>query len=118
MKKEELKYDLDELDKQGQAYMDTFKKKMKAICEEILGNMYVDLMPHIESDTWTNYRNVLRNEYENDLKTSYFKSEYGVRFRRLIFQENKKEMVDLINKDLLKENKKLTDILNRQRDMY
>ena len=65
--KEEFKYDPAELDKQGQSYMDTFKKKMKALCEEILGDVYVDLMPHIESDTWTNYRNVLRDEYEYEL---------------------------------------------------
>lgn len=116
--KEEFKYDPAELDKQGQSYMDTFKKKMKALCEEILGDVYVDLMPHIESDTWTNYRNVLRDEYEYELKNSKFKSEYAVRFRKVIFQENRKEMAELINQDLLEENKKLNKRLSTDWNRY
>ena len=45
----------------AQALIDKFKvelhKAAEPIIEKIIRDMYCDIVPHIESDSWTNYRN-------------------------------------------------------------
>lgn len=56
---------MSEIDKEqlGQEYMDKFKERMKKLADEVLGDIYCNLMPHIEHDSWTNYRNYLNEGF-------------------------------------------------------
>lgn len=105
----DLKYDAEKLQKEGQAFIDKFREKMKAIADETLGELYVNIMPYIETDTWTNYREELRLELEHEYKYSKFKEDWAVNFRRAVFVENREEISKLIEQDILKRIKHLED---------
>jgi len=90
------------LEQEGQEFINKFKSKMKDACEEILGNVYCDLMPQIASDAWINYRNVLRNRFARENAKDEALSEWGTDLRKKIFQENKKEIIKMLNEDLVK----------------
>lgn len=106
----DVKYDSEKVQAEGQAFIDKFRKKMKDISEEILGEVYVNCMPYLETDTWTNYREALRSELEHEYKYTRFKEEWAVNFRRAVFVENREEISKLIEKDILKRIKDLEDI--------
>ena len=42
---------------EAQALINNFKDEITKIAENAIGNMYCDVAVHIESDSWTNYRN-------------------------------------------------------------
>lgn len=105
----DLKYDEEKLVKDGQAFMDRFRNKMRDIADETLGDLYVNVMPHIEMDSWQNYRNVLRSELEHEYKFSKFKEDWATNFRRAVFVENREEISKLIEADILKRIKHLED---------
>lgn len=105
----DVKYDEEKLQKDAQEFMDSFRTKMKAIADETLGELYVNILPYIETDAWTNYREALRIELAHEYKYKTFKEPWAVNLRRAIFVENRDELTDLINKDLLKRVKDLED---------
>lgn len=105
----DVKYDQEKLQIEAQNFMDSFKEKLKSIVDETMGEAYVNIMPYCESDTWTNYREALRIELENEYKHSAFKNEWATNLRRTIFKENQEELSQLISKDLLKRIKELED---------
>lgn len=105
----DIKYDAGVVVKQAQGFLDSFKKRMSELADEILGEVYVNCMPHIETDTWTNYREFLRIELEHEYKYSKFKDDWAVRFRRAVFVENREEFAELVSNDILKRIKDLED---------
>lgn len=105
----DVKYDPEKLNKEGQEFMEKFRARMKDIAQETLGELYVNLMPYLETDTWTNYRETLRVELEHEYKFSHFKKEWAVNFRRAVFVENREEISKLIEQDILKRIKHLED---------
>lgn len=105
----DLKYDEEKLQKESQEIMDGFRKKIKDVIDECLGDLYVNIMPYVETDTWTNYREALRLELEHEYKYSKFKSEWARNFRRAVFVENRDEMIPLLEKDMYDRLKSLED---------
>lgn len=105
----DLKYDSNKLEKDAQEFLNKFKIKMKAISEEILGEIYVNIGPYIETDQWINYREALRIELEHEYKYSTFKADWAINFRRAVFVENREEISKLISEDILKKIKHLED---------
>lgn len=96
----DVKYDSGKLQKEAQEFIDSFKIKLQEIINIALGEAYVNLMPYIETDAWTNYREALRLELEHEYKFSKFKSEWAKDFRRAVFVENRDEMQKLIKSDM------------------
>lgn len=45
--------------------IENFKKELKHCAEVAIGNLYTEVMPYIESDSWLNYREALRLELQN-----------------------------------------------------
>lgn len=113
----DLKYDAEKLQTEAQAFMDSFRMKMKSIADETLGELYVNIMPYGESDTWINYREALRIELEHEYKYSHFKKEWATNFRRAVFVENREEISKLIEQDILKRIKHLEDC-RQEYDMF
>lgn len=105
----DLKYDQEKLQIESQEYIDKFRNKMKAIADETLGELYCNIMPYCETDTWTNYRESLRLELEHEYKFSTFKQDWAKNFRRAVFVENREEISKLIEQDILKRIKHLED---------
>lgn len=105
----DIKYDNEKLVEDGQAFMDSFKAQMSSIVQNTLGEAYANLLPYIETDAWTNYREELRIELEREYKFSRFKQEWAVNFRRAVFVENREEISKLIEQDILKRIKHLED---------
>ena len=106
----DINYDPEKIQEEAQSFIDSFKVKMKAIAEETLGELYSKVMPYIETDTWTNYREALRMELEHEYKYSKFKKDWATSFRRAVFVENREEISNLIGQDIIKRIKFLEDL--------
>jgi hypothetical protein len=105
----DVKYDAEVLANQAQNYLNNFKSRMGYIAEECLDELYTNVIPYLETDTWTNYRESLRLELEHEYKFSKFKEPWATNFRRAVFVENRKELAELIQEDILKRIKHLED---------
>jgi hypothetical protein len=95
-----------ELDEQGRtdavALIEAFKKKMAKVAEEALSDLYCDVLPHIETDAWTNFKNTLLAglcDYRNSKKYPYeFRS-----IRKAIFEQFREEIIADLNQDMVDE---------------
>ena len=94
------------------------EEKMKKVQEETLGEIYCELMPHIEHDSWTNYRNYLQEGFTNGWIKDDFRRSFHADLRRTILRENKEELLGLLNQDLVERVKSLELQLNRKYDNY
>lgn len=101
----------DEGKKEMQEFLDKFKQKMLKTAEETISSLYCDISHHIETDHWTNFREHYRIEVQNNFKYSKCKecSEQARIFRRTLVQENKDELIPLLNQDLAKRVHELED---------
>jgi len=115
---QDLKYSEEEIAEQGQKYIDQFKEKMKKVADEVLGDIYSNLMPHIESDSWTNYRNYLQYGFSKEWVSDKWRQSYHVELRKQILLEHKAELVPLLNEDLVKRVEVLENELKRTYDRY
>jgi len=104
-----IKYDSEMMQIEAQAYLDSFKARMKKTADEIIGELYSNVMPYLDTDTWTNYREALRLELEHEYKYSKFKCAWAKNFRRAVLVENRDKLVELLNHDLLERIKTLED---------
>jgi hypothetical protein len=109
VKRQDVKYDSDKLQADAQCFIDSFKVKMRSIADEAMGELYSKVMPYIETDAWTNYREALRIELEHEYMYSNFRDDWASNFRRAVFVENRDEISDLISKDILKRIKHMED---------
>lgn len=105
----DLRPDAETIESDAEEFLLKFKSRMKAVTEEVMGELYVNCLPYIETDAWTNYREKLRLELEYEYKFSTFKQEWAQNFRRAVFVENREELSKLIAQDILKRIKHLED---------
>ena len=115
----ETKYPLyPELTEQGkieaQAIMDSFKPRLKDMMDEALGELYCDVIQHIESDTWSNFRTSIIDAMRGYKMTGESKMmDYELKvIRDAVYNDHKDELIKDLNKDLLEENARLTDKIN------
>ena len=108
----------DEAKQEAEQLLSMFTEKMQGIAEEIIGDVYVKLMPYIDTDTWSNVRNQfiddlrhypqLCNHHAYDIKA----------IRRKMLDEYRDEIVNDIITDLQDENKRLNNrITELQQDL-
>lgn len=104
---------------QAQALVNCFKEDLKKAAEEVLSTLYTDVVPHIQSDSWLNFRNDLLDAlkgYSNvKLKMPHdFKT-----IRRNMLRDFHDEIIADLNQDLVEEVAALkTRIEQMQRDRY
>ena len=101
--------------KEAQALIDEFKKRLTAAAEEVIGTLYCDVMPHIESDSWTNFRNHLMDGLRN-YGNRKIQGEYDFKgIRQAILREFRDEIIADLNQDMIAEiadlKKKLEDAM-------
>lgn len=95
--------------KEAQRIMDSFKHKLAKLMEEVMADLYTDVSYYIESDHWTNYRNALMDGFKGYTggKPNH---EYDYKeLRQAIYRNHKDEIVKDLNQDLVEENEKLME---------
>jgi len=91
-------------------HMNCVKKKLKSTIEEILSDVYTDIIPYAYGDALTNFRNAMANDLITDKPCLY-----GTRqaeLRQKIWETHKSEIVELLNQDLLKEHERLNRLVD------
>jgi hypothetical protein len=100
-----------ELTEQGkeeaQRIMDSFKPKLAKLLEEVMDDLYTDVVCYVESDHWCNYRNAIMDGFKG-YGHETVNHEYDFKdLRQAIYENNKEEIVSDLNEDLVKENESL-----------
>lgn len=96
-------------EKEAQQIMDSFKPKIKALVDELMGELYCNVSYHVESDHWSNYRNELMDGFKGYAKGASIHQHDFAELRKAIYDNNKKEIVSDLNQDLVKEVKRLEE---------
>jgi len=95
---------------EAQQLMTRFEKDLNTfICDkvnEIKSEFYCKILPHIESDSWQNFRNYLINGICNYDNKQHSKSDFD-RIRRSILVNHREDLVKDLNQDLIKEIERL-----------
>jgi len=79
-----------------------FKREMKQISDHVIGDLYSEVLPYIESDAWLNYREHLRLEVQNKYinKETLTSDEAWAKFiREAIFVQFREELEQGIIRD-------------------
>lgn len=114
--------ELSEIGKQEtEAIFIKYKKRLKDVMEECLGELYVDIADHIESDSWINFRNTLMNGFR-DYSNRKVQGEYNFKeIRTEIYNQFREEIIKDLDKDnlqkieeLQEDNKRLKKLLNEE----
>ena len=99
---------------EAQALVNAFKIKLTKAAEEAISNLYIDIIPHIESDSWMNFRHDLLSGLKN-YGNRTIQSPYDFKeIRQAILRLHKDEIVSDLNQDMLE---RIAD-LEKQLDKY
>lgn len=83
------------------ALIERFKAELRKVAENAIGDLYVDVLPHIESDAWTNFRNALMDGFRN-YGNRKIQGEYDFReIRQAILREHRAEIIADLDQDNL-----------------
>ena|SRR3990167_10086974 len=91
-----------------------FKARISDVIKELLGELYVDIIPHISSDSWSNYRNELMDGFK-DYNNRLVQGEYDFKqIREKIYKDYREEIIKDLNQDMIKEIENLKAHIKRQ----
>lgn len=108
----------EEGEKEAVIILKTFHDRMKKVCEETLDQFYVDVLPYIETDSWTNYRNQLMDGFRNYNNRKVQGEHDFARIREEIYKQFRDDIIKDLNQDLVKEIaslKEQIEIMHRNR---
>lgn len=86
--------------------LEKFKRELSKAAEQTISNFYCDILPFIETDAWTNFRNALLDglcDYNNRHDSQYAFQ----KIRQAIYKEYRDEIIVDLNQDLVQENERL-----------
>ena len=96
------------------ALIERFKQAMRKAAEDVIGDLYADVMPYIESDAWTNFRNELLDGFK-DYGNRKIQSEYDFKtIRQEILKHHREEIINDLNQDLLERIAVLEKLLDNE----
>lgn len=99
--------------------VERFKSKLQACASETIGELYCNLLPHIETDSWTNYREECRLElqkYYANAEAMTDEGAWAMYVRKAIFEQFRPELEKGIIADLQKQITQLQTWLNERRN--
>jgi RNA processing factor Prp31 len=104
---------------EAQELLNKFKTKAKSVLDNLLddylGEVYCNILPEIESDSWSNYRNTVIDAYKNYLNKD--KRDYDFKeIRQKIYLEYKEQIDADLNQDNLDKIKKLEKEIEQMRE--
>ncbi len=117
---EENKYPLfpeltDEGKIQAKNLIDKFEHQLKLNAIKLMGEItdtfYSDVLHHIESDHWQNYRNTIMEGMCNYSNKEHSPHDFD-RIRKAIYMYHKEEIIKDLNQDLVKEIERLKKLLS------
>lgn len=101
---------------EAQLLIDKFKDQLKKAADEVISDLYVDVVEHIESDSWTNFRNFLMSGLKN-YDNRKLQAKYDFKeIRQSILRNHREDIIDDLNQDMLEEIEKLKQQLEFQRE--
>lgn len=95
--------------KEADEWLKKFVTKMAKVAEETIHAAYCSCLPHIESDSWSNFRNEIMDGFK-DYKNNKVKAEFDFKaIRDQILKENREQIIKDMDQDLLEENETLKE---------
>ncbi len=92
-----------------EAYIAVAKQRIKASCEEALGDIYVGLSSWIESDSWMNFRGKVMDALMDYSKLNKWDAK---RVREAVLKNHYDEVIKDLNQDLIDQVEDLKDRLD------
>ncbi|MFA6043342.1 MAG: hypothetical protein WC718_00030 [Phycisphaerales bacterium] len=86
---------------EAKALLASFREQMAKIADETIGRLYSDVLPYIESDAWTNFKNALMDGLCNYGNRKVVGDYDYKKIRRAILEENREEIIADLNQDNL-----------------
>jgi len=83
--------------------IEKFKKELQKAANTTIGDLYCDILPHIESDAWTNVRGEILRGLTNYTRSNKIHHYEFVAIRKQMLKENRAEIIKDLNQDMLKE---------------
>lgn len=113
----------EEGERQAQVLIDRFKKQMKKVADEVLGQLYCDVAAHIKYDAWTNFRNDLMDGFRDYTNNRLVHGEYDFKaIREKIYADHRAAIIQDLNQDNLKKidelQKEVSELRDRLREAY
>ncbi len=103
--------------KEAQDLIDKFKEKLKIAADEAIGDFYCGVMPFIESDSWTNFRNAIMDGFKN-YNNRKIQGEYNFKeIRQQILKEYRDDLIKDLNQDMVKETEQLKETINTLQEL-
>ncbi len=107
--------------KEAQELMDKFKVSAKKVLDNLLddylGSVYVDLLPSIESDSWSNYRNTIMDGFKN-YNNRHIQSKHDFKaIRQQIYNEFREDIIKDLDQDNLEKIKELQQRIDYMMDI-
>ena len=100
---------------EAQALIDDFKVQITKAAEEAVSKLYTDVAPHIESDSWTNYRNELMEGFKN-YDNRKIQGEFDFKaIRKQIYIDFREDIIADLNQDLVEEIESLKNTIEIMR---
>lgn len=106
---------------EAEELMYKFKEHMLKLCDDTLGELYVNIAGYIESDAWNNFRQDILNGLKGYPNAKLRNTYDFVQIRKRILEENRAEIIEDLNQDAIMEIenlKRLVEILKEQNDRY
>ncbi len=104
---------------EAQKIMDSFKPRLAALMDEVMGELYTDVSYYVQSDHWTNYRNALMDGFKDYRAGKPDHAHDYKELRQAIYNNHKAEIVADLNQDLVDEiNLLKTHIEQLQRQLH
>lgn len=89
--------------------IEEFKVELSKAADDAIGKLYVDVMMHIESDSWTNFRLYLMNGLKHYPNNKIQGQHDFKEIRQAIYKEFRSEIIEDLNQDIQKENEELKE---------
>ena len=93
--------------KEAQQLIDNFKANIAKVAEDVIANLYCDIVSDIESDSWQNFRLQIMDGYKNYNNRKIQNRWDFKEIRQQIFKEFREDIISDLNQDVLEENENL-----------
>ena len=102
---------------EAQELIERFKQQLKTAAEFAIADLYTDILPHIESDAWTNYRNQMMEGFK-DYDNRKIQGEHDFKaLRQQIYREFRDDIIKDLDQDNLEEIERLKREIEHLREM-
>ena len=102
---------------EAQELVDKFKKQLKKVANEVIGDLYCDVACFIESDSWTNYRNKIMDGFR-DYRNNKIQGAHDFKeIRQQIYKKFRDEIIEDLNQDMLEEIESLKKQVEYEREL-